>query len=139
MKIILLSGFFFLFFVNIFAEKTITCKLTEEIYQQDCQFSRVTIGPNEAVSVKTDPSYANPITIEKVRIIDSSIHSVPSEIFTKFPNLRKFLASGQNIQEVKADTFANGKKLEEISLDNNALTILHADTFKGKNLQFSYS
>jgi hypothetical protein len=65
----------------------------------------MTIRPNEAVSIKIDPLYANNITIETVRIIDSSIHSVPAEIFTKFPNLRKFLASGQNIQEIKPDTF----------------------------------
>jgi hypothetical protein len=102
MKIILSIGILFLAFANIFAEKTITCKLVEEIYQQNCHFSRITIRPNEAVSVKIDPLYANNITIETDHRL---LNSFSPCFFTKFPNLRKILASGQNIQEIKPDTF----------------------------------
>jgi hypothetical protein len=136
MKIILSVGILFLVFADILADQTITCKLTEEIYQQDCLFSGITIGQNEAVSIKTDPEDADVSTIGVVKFVGSTIHSVPSEIFTRFPKVKKFLAFDQNIHEIKADTFVNGKNLEEINLGNNYLTFLHADTFKGKNFNF---
>ncbi len=101
-----------------------------------CEFSEVSIGPNEAISIKTDPADADVSTKTYVQFVRSSIHSVPSEVFTKFPNSRKLLVSGQNIQEIKPDSFVNGGKLEEIDLSQNRLTFLHADTFKGKNFSF---
>jgi hypothetical protein len=105
-------------------------------YPMGCEFSEVSIGPNEAISIKTDPADADVSTKTYVQFVRSSIHSVPSEVFTKFPNSRKLLVSGQNIQEIKPDSFVNGGKLEEIDLSQNRLTFLHADTFKGKNFSF---
>jgi hypothetical protein len=136
MKIVILSGILFLLFVNILAQKTITCK--KEIIEglQGCRFSGVTIGQNDKVSIATDPSNLDVNTIERVDFTSSSIHSVPREIFTKFPNLIRFEAINQNVQEIKPDTFVDGKKLELIWLDNNPIAFLHLNTFRGKNVSF---
>jgi hypothetical protein len=101
-------------------------------------FSGVTLGPNKAVSIKTDPANLDVTSITTVYFLDSSIHSVPSEVFTKFPNLEKFFADRQDIQEVKADTFWGGSNLEVISLWGNALTFLHRETFKGRFFLISF-
>ncbi len=97
-----------------------------------CRFSEVTIGSNEAVRIKTDPEYADSNKIKLVQFSLSSIHSIPTEIFTKFRNIIWFFAPSQNIQEIKPETFADANKLENINLDDNALTFLHKNTFKGK-------
>jgi hypothetical protein len=134
MKIILLSvGILFMLFVNILAQKTITCKVDDPA----CLFNGVTLGPSEAVSIKTDPANFNANKIEWVVFSSSSVYSVPSEVFTKFPNLKLFWASGQKIQEVKMDCFWNARNLEQIWMSNNALTFLHRDTFKGWYFQIS--
>jgi hypothetical protein len=131
---ILLAGIFYWCFANISAEQVITCK--KEIFDgvPGCRFSGVTLGPNENVSIKTDPEDADVNSITWVEFSESSIHSVPPEIFKKFPDLERFDAGGQNIQEIKADTFRDGRNLQRIDLARNALTFLHPDTFEGKIL-----
>jgi hypothetical protein len=87
---------------------------------------------NETVSIKSDPEDVDVSTIMYVKISEFTIYSIPSEIFTKFPDMKGFWAWGQKVQEIKPDTFWDGKKLEWISLQNNNLTFLRKDTFKGK-------
>jgi hypothetical protein len=139
MKQIFSLGILILFLANIVAEKTITCKVKEIDGYKGCRFSGVTIGPNEAISIETDPANVDPGTIELVEFKSDSIHSVPREVFEKFPNLEKLKAPKQNIQEIKKDTFATAKKLETIHLSDNALTFLHADVFKGNYFKAFYS
>ncbi len=121
-----------LFFANTLAETTITCKETILDGQPACDFANVTIGPNEAVSIKTDPSNLDAKSVKSVGFWSSTIHSIPSEVFTKFPNVKWLWARELKIQEIKADLFLNAKNLEIISMYGNALTFLHKDTFKGK-------
>ncbi len=135
MKIVLLVGIFFWCFVNCLAQKTITCKSETIQNYPTCLFSGVTLGPNETVSINSNPEDLDVNSITRVDFSSSSIHSVPQEIFKKFPNLRVFRALGQNIQEIHRDTFLNGKKLEWINLDDNQLTFLHLDTLKGESIQ----
>ncbi len=139
MKMILLSVVILsLAFANGLAQKVITCKGSKQSPSR-CDFIGLTIGQDELISIATDPTDLDRNSITFIRISDSSIHSVPSEIFQDFPNLKEFYAYGNNIQEVKADTFLSGKNLELISLDQNALTFLHKDTFKGPaNLKTIY-
>ncbi len=126
----------FLLFFNISAQKTITCKKVIYIGQVACKFSGVTIGPNEAVSIKTDPTNLDVNSIIWVEFEESSIHSVPSEVFTKFQNLIIFDILQQKLQEVQKNAFEKGKKLELIRLHSNELTFLHLDTFKGELFNF---
>jgi Leucine-rich repeat (LRR) protein len=136
MKIILLSGILYLFFANVSAEKVITCEVRTSDGANDCSFHNLEIGKNDIVSIKTDPADLDVNKITTIGITSSSIYSVPSVIFTKFPNLKTFAASNQKIREIKWDTLVNGKKLEVIDLSHNELTILHANTFKGEILFF---
>ncbi len=131
MKIILLIVVLLLAFSNSLAEKTITCKKELMIAFSGCRFSNVTIGPNESVTIKTDPADLDVNRIEMVEFSDSSIHSIPRKIFLKFPNLEILHAIGQNIQEIKRDTFVDAKKLTLIDLGQNELTFLRSDTFEG--------
>jgi hypothetical protein len=133
MKIILLSvGIFCLSLAqNISAEKTLTCWVPSEEPSR-WLFFNVTIEKNEVVSITTIPEDADPSSITWVQFFESSIYSVPSKIFTKFPNVKDFIASRQNIQEINQDTFKDATNLERIDLYKNELTFLHADTFRGK-------
>jgi hypothetical protein len=135
MKIILLVGILFLVFVQGLADQTITCKVKIVSTQTQCTFPDVKIGPNEAISIATDPADFDANLIDAVLFSwsskKSSVYSVPSEIFSKFPNLERFQAWMQEIEEVKYDTFWNGKNLLGIDLSTNFITFLHRDTFKG--------
>jgi hypothetical protein len=139
MKIILLVGTLCLVFANIAAEqKTITCRKGALNGLPACYFYDVTIGPNETISIKTDPEDFDAGTVAYVEFRTSSIHSLPREIFTKFRNLKWFDAQGQKIQEIKAETFRNANKLQWIAIFNNHITFLHRDTFKGKSFFFQF-
>jgi Leucine-rich repeat (LRR) protein len=104
---------------------------------ENCRFSGVTIGANEAVRIETDSSYTDLSGIIFVEFSGSSMHSLPRELFTTFPNLKKLEVTRNNIQEITPDLFSNAKNLEEIRLSLNDLTFLHKDAFKGETFQFS--
>jgi Leucine-rich repeat (LRR) protein len=132
MKIILLVGIFCLVFVQVLADqKVITCESFKIGDYEGCRFSRVTIGQNETVSIRTNPENLDVNTITLVQFRASSIHSVPSEIFTKFPNLKWFDGFNQNIQEIRPDTFKDAKNLDRIDLRLGQLKVLHPDTVRG--------
>jgi hypothetical protein len=131
MKIIFLVAVFSLFSVNSLAVKTITCKVASIGGYPGCEFSNVMIEQNEVASLETDPADADPNKIAAVVFSSSSIYSVPRGIFTKFPNAKHFFADGQNIQEIKADTFQDAHKLKIVDLRDNSLAFLHKDTFRG--------
>ncbi len=133
MKIVILVEILLISLANTSAQKTITCQVYSPRSSPGCSFSEITIQPNETVSIKTDPEDYDANKIVSVGIGWSTIHSVPREIFTKFPNVTHFFALGQRIQEIKPDTFKDAKKLEFISLEHNKLRFLHRDTFQGKN------
>jgi Leucine-rich repeat (LRR) protein len=135
MKIIFLSGILIQFFVQGLADqKVITCESFKNGNYEACRFSDATIGQNETIYIRTNPEDLDVNTIAMVQFTDSSIHSVPSKIFTKFPNLKWFSAPGQNIQEISPDTFKNAKNLDRIDLTNSQLKVLHPDTLRGNFL-----
>jgi hypothetical protein len=78
---------------------------------QGCKFSGLTIGPNETVSIKTDPE-SSASKILRVKFVDSSIHSVPAEVFQKFSNLIVLDVDGNNVQEIKPNTYLHAEKFE---------------------------
>ncbi len=132
MKITLSVGILFLCFANISAEKTITCKVEWHPFNPTCEFWNITIGPNEAVVVETDPADADASEIISIQYsIGSSLYSLPREIFTKFPNARELWAAYINIQEIKPDTFRDAKTLAMFDLSSNSIKYLGADIFKG--------
>ncbi len=131
--LILSIGVLFLLVANIFAEKTITCDVYVHGWMNACEFFGVTIGPNETIKVETNPAIVNIYRVSRIWFSSSSIYSVPSEVFTEFPIAKSFGAPGNKIQEIKPNTFAKAKNLEDITLSKNLLTFLHLDTFKGKN------
>jgi hypothetical protein len=138
MKIIfLLLGILSSLCANILAEKTITCKRRSN-NPTACEFYNVTLGKHEAVLIETDPEDLKVRTIESVRFSGSSIYSVPAEIFSKFPNVKKLWLDGQNVQDIEPGTFLNANNLKLIDLENNQLKVLHEDSFKG-NYEFLYS
>jgi hypothetical protein len=129
MKIII--GLLCLYFVNISAEKPIIGEVPIG-NPYICEYYNVKIEANETVAVYSAPSSADVKKVYTVVFLESSIYSVPSEIFTKFPNLEDFRAKGQNIQEIKPNTFKNARNLKLITLSGNELTYLHRDIFQGE-------
>jgi hypothetical protein len=139
MKIVIFGAILFLLFANISAEQTIWCSVQEPNNgMENCGIQYVTIGPNETVSIQIHPENTDVNSITYVWILSSKIHSIPSEIFTKFPNLKRFECAWERVQEIKRETFWHGIHLETINVQNNELTFLHKDTFKGENFQFDF-
>jgi hypothetical protein len=138
MKIILLTvGILCLFLANVSADQVITCEFNS--YSFECTFRNATIGPDDdQVTIKTDPEDHNANDATKILFYDSSIHTVPREIFTKFSKTWLFYAVDLNIQEIKPDTFWDAKKLSNIHLSKNSLTSLHRETFKGEYFQLTF-
>jgi hypothetical protein len=136
MKIILFIGILCLCFVDILAEEILTCTLGSWQGEPWCNcYGSGT--KDENVRIVTKPADMDVSTIIGVLLI-SPINAIPAEIFTKFPNLKNFAATGINLRDIQSGTFANGKKLETISLLDNALTFLPRDTFQGNFFQFHF-
>jgi hypothetical protein len=138
MKIILLVSIICLLQINISADQAITCEAGEIVWgQRVCTFHDVTFKPNASVTTATNPEDFGASTIEWVWFSSSSsVHSIPREVFTKFPNLKTFSALDQNIREIEPNIFGEAKNLEEIELDRNELAFLHKATFKGEFFSF---
>jgi hypothetical protein len=134
MKIVILCGISLMFVVSALAQtqRSITCKVQQIENTPSCRFYKVYIGPGDVVSIKTDPANATADKVEWVIFESSSIYFVPPEIFTKFQNLKWFWAIGQNIYEIKPNTFTNRWKLLSIQIQNNFISFLDENAFKGK-------
>jgi hypothetical protein len=96
-----------------------------------CVFNGVTIGQNDTVTIQTNPQNLDANTIAGVAFTQSSIYSIPVEIFTRFPNIFVVQAYDQNLREIEADTFRNGKNIRMLELGKNKLIHLHVDSFRG--------
>jgi hypothetical protein len=59
----------------------------------------------QVLEIEIYPEGADPNPFTSVWFMFSSIHSVPSQIFTKFLNLKDFYADGQNVRKIKVETF----------------------------------
>ncbi len=140
MKTIIFVAILSSLFVNILAQKTITCRVFFGPLngKPNCGIKYEKIGPNETVSIETYPENLDVNSITYVWILVSTIPSIPGEIFTKFPNLIQFECTGDRVQEIKRETFWRGIHLERINVQNNELTFLHKDTFKGENFPFDF-
>jgi hypothetical protein len=115
-------------------QRTITCVARGTSNgNPNCLFQGVTIGKNEAVRIEIDPENTDVSKITWVQFErSSSIHSIPREVFTKFPNVKFFTIYSQGLREVQSNAFANVENLVRINLAQNYLTFLDRDTFKGK-------
>lgn len=122
--------------MKISAQKTITCQVQIVNSVKECYIASVTIEQNESVVFQVEPSDTDVNEIKVFGFYFSSIYSIPPEIFTKFVNIKKFYASGENIHEIQPETFDNARNLEELYLYNNNLSTLPADVFNGEFLKF---
>ncbi len=117
--------------VNISADQAITCEAGEIVWgQRVCTFHDVTFKPNASVTIATNPEDFDARTIEWVWFSSSSsVHAIPRDVLTKFPNLKTFSALDQNIREIEPNTFDDANNLEEIELDRNELSFLSKVSF----------
>jgi Leucine-rich repeat (LRR) protein len=76
------------------------------------------------------PGYG-PSDVDTCRFENSSIYSIPPEIFTTFSMLKELIMELSNIQEILPDTFWNASQLSTLILRGNNLTRLPANTFVG--------
>jgi hypothetical protein len=114
-------------------QKVITCEL--QIFHEGervCVFTGVTIGQNETVTIETNPRDLDASTIEYIAFTQSSIYSIPVEIFRVFSNISGIQAYDQNLREIKPNTFENGQNIKMLELGRNKLIHLHVDSFKGR-------
>jgi Leucine-rich repeat (LRR) protein len=61
----------------------------------------------------------------------TEISVFPRIIFTKFPNLKYFIFNGAKCKTIGLITFEAAKKLENLTISSNELTILKKNTFYG--------
>lgn len=124
-----------LIFLEVSGQEQIECW----VHGSKCNFQGLLIGKNEDVTIRVKPRSADLKKIQEVDISSSSIHSIPPEIFSTFPNLKILKIFAQNVQEIGTKTFQNATKLERLELDYNKLTRLDQRAFEGaENLKFLY-
>lgn len=69
--------------------------------------------------------------IKEVYITNSNLHFLPSEVFDFFCNLEKLDVGGQNLKEIKRNTFIRAKSLKFLYLHSSQITNLETDCFNG--------
>ncbi len=106
----------------------------EEAYciadEESCVFSSLEIEEDETVIFGINKS-SNTNDILTVYFKNSSIFAVPREIFSIFPKVMILSMEGQNVQQIRTDTFVNAGNLGSLWLDENNIKELFSNAFNG--------
>jgi Leucine-rich repeat (LRR) protein len=125
-----------IFVINLtFGQKYLICKVKSG---DKCYFESKKLKINQTVALASDHDESRDIDnkINEVHFTSCSIYAVPSEIFTTFEYVKKLYMNGQNVEEIRADTFLKAHSLIYLTLNSNKIKVLNAFTFNGAtNLQ----
>jgi Leucine-rich repeat (LRR) protein len=113
---------------QVFGQKLLVCQVTGNT----CTFKEKIVNKNEQVVIVADNKGSTTnADIKEVKFEASSIYSVPTELFTIFKNLEGLSMAGQEVQEIKPNTFKSAINLKRLNLANNLLRKIDEETFDG--------
>jgi Leucine-rich repeat (LRR) protein len=111
------------------SDKLLVCQVSGNT----CAFSSKFLENNEKAIIVADHTAqgSSNADIKNVNFVSSSIHQIPAELFSTFPNLEVLKMEGQNLHEIKPNTFKNARKLRRLSLGVNSIQQIDETTFDG--------
>jgi Leucine-rich repeat (LRR) protein len=111
------------------SDKLLVCQVSGDA----CVFTSKFLENNEKAIIVADHTAqgSSNADIKNVTFVSSSIHQIPAELFSTFPNLGTLKMEGQNLQELKPNTFKNAKNLRSLYLGFNKIKLIDETTFDG--------
>lgn len=70
-------------------------------------------------------------TTKRIYIHDSNLYNFPREIFEYYTGIERVIMDGQNIQEIRVNSFGMAGKLKNIMLTGNKIKYLKENSFNG--------
>jgi hypothetical protein len=115
------------------SDKLLVCQVSGDT----CVFTSKFLENNEKAIIVADHTAqgSSNADIKNVTFVSSSIHQIPAELFSTFPNLGILKMEGQNLQEIKPNTFKNAKNLRSLYLGFNKIKLIDETTFDSINPQ----
>lgn len=97
-----------------------------EVNGTQCIFRSVTLNENQVLSnVSPNPE------INEVQFENSSLYSLPSEVFGFFVNLEKLVLKKQKIKTINKNLCENARNFKHLNLNCNEINALKANGFMG--------
>lgn len=100
-------------------------------YDDTCTFYHEEVMENDQVIVKGNHWNTTDNSITVVFFEQSTIHFLPTDIFSVFKNVQYMYVHKQSVRELRPGTFQDAAKLESLVLSNNKIRVLGEDSFKG--------
>jgi hypothetical protein len=101
---------------------------------QTIKFSNQAVGASDVVVfIKNLPTPCNFSNVPNMEIVDSSLYSIPTILFTTFPNLQYLYIKNSDIQEIRSNTFQLASKLSHFYFLNRDIQKINANAFSGAN------
>jgi Leucine-rich repeat (LRR) protein len=97
----------------------------------ECTFLHQTLLRDEMAVIESRHVNTNDNQITSVRFTDSTVFSIPSGLFLKFPNLEMLDMNGQNVHRIEPFTFQRASRLTRLDLAGNFIRKIEQDTFSG--------
>jgi Leucine-rich repeat (LRR) protein len=136
-----------------FPEKKLVCQFSVVGIHYVCYIQKAVVGANEAITIVGDHQPGKlDSDVNSVIFIESKLHEIPREIFTKFENLKElnvesteleelnhlencgsletFRAGFNNIVKINDETFKDCKNLRTVDLQSNKIEKLGKTVFK---------
>lgn len=110
-------------------EQTFRCKIKNE--KTKCNITSQILSRDEKANFVMDPRSTEKQNVIEIWFNDSSLYSIPPEIFTSFVNLKHLYVRDQNLQEISGKTFEKASQLDYLSIKSNDIKVLHNDDFFG--------
>jgi hypothetical protein len=102
-----------------------------DAFETTCTFDHEDIAEYDQVIVKGNHSWGTiDDDIWQIWFENSRIHFLPSDIFSVFRNVFFLMAPGQELKEIRPETFLDAANLDTIELSNNKIDKLGEDSFK---------
>jgi Leucine-rich repeat (LRR) protein len=104
----------------VYPHRQVHCVYTNPI----CSFRGITIEKNEIVTFKANHLLNTTINVDEIRSIqfeNSSIYSIPKNLFTYFVKMERLDMSYTNVKELTSDGFSGALKLRDLNLGGNSI------------------
>ncbi len=109
--------------------RVLTCVVP--INKNECTFLNQTLLRGETAVIESRHVNTNDNLVVTVTFANSSIFSIPSGLFLKFPNLEWLLMNRQNVHRIEPHTFQRATRLTGLNMQGNLIRNIEPNAFSG--------
>jgi hypothetical protein len=107
----------------------LTCFVSRD--GRSCTFFNQVLKSGDIATIESIHVNTNDNQITRVEFVGSSIFSLPSQLFVKFPNLSDLRMNASNLHRIEPNTFRYARWLHSVNLNDNFIRNIEWNAFNG--------